>query len=102
MRDNEHPYDEMLSVMGRHLQPNAIRKLTALLGRRDVISLAAGAPSSETFPVEELADIAAHVIRSRGQFVLQYGPTRGPQQLIEAIAEMLRGRGITTAAPSKV
>jgi 2-aminoadipate transaminase len=102
MRDTELAYDEMLSAMGRHMQPNAIRKLTALLGRRDIISLAAGAPSSETFPVEELADIAARVIRSRGQFVLQYGPTRGPQQLLEAIAEMLRGRGIAAAAPSKL
>ena len=53
-----------------------------------------GAPSSETFPIEELAEIAARVIRSRGQFALQYGPTRGQQSLLEAIAEMLAGRGI--------
>jgi 2-aminoadipate transaminase len=102
MRETELAYDEMLSAMGRRMQPNAIRKLTALLGRRDIISLAAGAPSSETFPIEELAEIAARVIRSRGQFALQYGPTRGPQQLVEAIATMLRGRGITTATPSEV
>src|ERR1051325_7938819 len=102
MADGEMDYDELLSVMGRGLQANAIRKLTALLGRRDIISLAAGAPSSETFPIEELADIAARVIRSRGQFALQYGPTRGPQQLLEAIAEMLRGRGIASAQPSEI
>ena len=94
MADGEIVYDELLSVMGRSLQPNAIRKLTALLGRRDIISLAAGAPSSETFPIEALAEIAARVIRSRGQFALQYGPTRGPQSLLEAIAEMLGCRGI--------
>ncbi|MFL6275663.1 MAG: PLP-dependent aminotransferase family protein [Blastocatellia bacterium] len=94
MTDGEIVYDELLSVMGRGLQPNAIRKLTALLGRRDIISLAAGAPSSETFPIEALAEIAARVIRSHGQFALQYGPTRGPQSLLEAIAEMLGGRGI--------
>jgi len=102
MPDREIAYDEMLSAMGRDLLPNAIRKLTTLLGRRDVISLAAGAPSAETFPLEELADIAARVIRSRGQFVLQYGPTRGPQSLLEAIADMLKGRGIASAAPSRV
>jgi 2-aminoadipate transaminase len=102
MRETELAYDEMLSAMGRRMQPNAIRKLTALLGRRDIISLAAGAPSSETFPIEELADIAARVIRTRGQSALQYGPTRGPQPLVEAIAEMLRGRGITTAKPSEI
>jgi 2-aminoadipate transaminase len=102
MREMELAYDEMLSAMGRHMQPNAIRRLMALLGHRDIISLAAGAPSSETFPVEELADIAARVIRSHGQSALQYGPTRGPQSLVEAIAEMLRGRGITAATPSAV
>src|SRR5438105_12418482 len=102
MADGEIVYDALLSAMGRQMQPNAIRKLTALLGRRDIISLVAGAPSSETFPIEELADIAARVIRSRGQFALQYGPTRGPQSLVEAIAEMLRGRGITTAQPSEI
>src|SRR5919205_3827890 len=102
MADAELAYDEMLSAMGRQMQPNAIRKLTTLLGRRDIISLAAGAPSSEAFPGEELADIAARVICSRGQFALQYGPTRGPQELLEAIAEMLRGRGITTARPSEI
>ena len=57
MAETEIAYDEMLSAMGRQLQPNAIRKLTALLGRRDMISLAAGAPSAETFPLEELAEI---------------------------------------------
>jgi len=102
MRDTAIAYDEMLSVMGRQMQPNDIRKLTALLGHRDIISLAAGAPSSETFPLEELAEIAARVIRTHGQFALQYGPTRGPQPLIEGIAEMLRGRGIATATPSEV
>src|SRR5690349_8534209 len=102
MRDTAIAYDEMFSAMGRQLQPNAIRKLTALLGRRDMISLAAGAPSSETFPLEALAEISARVIRTRGQFALQYGPTRGPQPLVEAIAEMLRGRGIATASPAEV
>ena len=102
MRENEIAYDERLSAMGRHLQANAIRKLTALLGRRDVISLAAGAPSAETFPIEELAEIASRVISSRGQFALQYGPTRGLSTLVEGIAEMLRGRGITSAQPSAI
>ena len=88
--------------MGRTLQPNAIRKLTQLLGRKDVISLAAGAPSAETFPLEELAEIAARVIRTRGQFSLQYGPSRGQNNLVEAVAAMLQSRGIKNAKASEV
>jgi 2-aminoadipate transaminase len=102
MSKTEILYEEMLSAVGRALQPNAIRKLTQLLGRKDVISLAAGAPSAETFPLEELAEIAARVIRARGQFALQYGPSRGQNALVEAVAAMLQSRGIKTAKASEV
>jgi 2-aminoadipate transaminase len=95
-------YEELLSEVGRALQPNAIRKLTQMLGRKDMISLAAGAPAAETFPVEELAEIAGRVIRERGQFALQYGPTRGQSGLVENVAAMLRARGIVSADPSEV
>src|SRR5690242_6103987 len=102
MLETDIAYDEMLSAMGRRMQPNVIRKLTALLGRRDIISLAAGAPSTETFPIEALAEIAARVLRSHGQFALQYGPTRGQSALVEAIADMLRARGIAAAKPDEI
>ena len=95
-------YDEMLSVLGRRLQPNAIRKLTLLLGNKEVISLAAGAPSFETFPIEELAEISAGVIRERGRFALQYGPTRGQGALVEAVAGILRARGIEACKTSEI
>src|SRR6266481_4994290 len=102
MLKTEIDYDEMLSVLGRRLQPNAIRKLTTLLGNREVISLAAGAPSFETFPIEELAEISARVIRDHGRFALQYGPTRGLSGLVEAVAGILRSRGISRSRPSEI
>jgi 2-aminoadipate transaminase len=95
-------YDEVLSVLGRRLQPNAIRKLTKLLGSKEVISLAAGAPSFETFPLEELAQISARVIRDRGRSALQYGPTRGQAALVEGVAGILRSRGIPRSEPSEI
>jgi 2-aminoadipate transaminase len=102
MSNTIHKYDEMLSAVGRRLQSNAIRKLTKLLGSREVISLAAGAPSYETFPVEELAEISARVLRDQGRFALQYGPTRGLSGLVEAVAGILRSRGIANAQPSEI
>jgi len=95
-------YEQMLSIVGRRLQPNAIRKLTLLLGSKEVISLAAGAPSYETFPTEELAEIAARVIRERGRFSLQYGPTRGQGALVDAVTELLSKRGIEGCKPSQI
>ena len=102
MPKKEIEYDEMLSVLGRRLQPNAIRKLTLLLGSKEVISLAAGAPSFETFPLEELAEISARVIRERGRIALQYGPTRGQGALVEAVAGILRTRGIESCNASQI
>ena len=95
-------YDDMLSELGRRIRPNAIRKLTALLGNKEVISLAAGAPSAETFPIEELAEIASRVIRERGPVALQYGPTRGQPALVDAVVGILRERGLTNASAAEV
>jgi 2-aminoadipate transaminase len=86
--------ESFLSRVGRSLHPNAIRRLMPLLGLSEVVSLAGGAPSPETFPLEELSDIAARVILDSGRTALQYGPTRGRASLIEAVAQYLRGRGI--------
>jgi 2-aminoadipate transaminase len=91
-------YDQILSAMGRNLRPNEIRKLTALLGRGDVISFAAGAPSAETFPIEELAEIAARVFSERGKFALQYGPTKGSSTLIDGIVATMQERGVKSNA----
>lgn len=95
-------YDELLSELGRRLQPNAIRKLTKLLGSKEVISLAAGAPSFETFPLDELAEISARVIREQGRTALQYGPTKGPGSLVDAVVSLLRSRGIQSCSPSEI
>lgn len=91
-------YDSILSMTGRKLRPNEIRKLTALLGRGDVISFAAGAPSPETFPIEELAEIAARIFREQGKLALQYGPTKGSGSLIEGVVTTMQTRGVQADA----
>ena len=87
-------YEGFLSEVGRSLKPNAIRRLTRLLGRTDVISLAAGAPSAETFPSKELAELSARVIRDNASIALQYGPTRGQPLLVQSVVSILESRGI--------
>ena len=102
MLENEIEYKHLLSRVGRLMRPNAIRKLTQMLGRSDIISLAAGAPSAETFPIEEMAEIASRVIRERGAFTLQYGPTRGQGKLVEAVVDIMQKRGVERARPQDV
>jgi 2-aminoadipate transaminase len=102
MQDLDIDYKAHLSRLALTLRPNAIRNLTKLLGQREVISLAAGAPSDETFPIEELAEIAAQVIRDRGRFALQYGPTRGQSSLVEEVVRIMRSRGIEGSAHNEI
>ena len=102
MLKGEPEYVDMLSQLGRRIRPNAIRKLTALLGNKEVISLAAGAPSAETFPVEELAEIASRVIREQGQVALQYGPTKGQPALVDSVVTILQERGLSSASAAEI
>jgi 2-aminoadipate transaminase len=46
-----------------------------------------GVPATESFPIEEIAEAAAAVIRERGASVLQYGPSPGLPFLREWLAE---------------
>ncbi|HEY6329431.1 MAG TPA: PLP-dependent aminotransferase family protein [Blastocatellia bacterium] len=95
-------YRELLSETGKSLTPNAIRKLTPLVLRSDVISLAAGAPSPDVFPLEELSEITAHLIKERGRLSLQYGPTRGNKKLVEQVGELMHERGVEVNVPSDI
>lgn len=77
---------------------SAIRKMGSVLASgRDVISFAPGYPAPDTFPWDEFSQIAAELLASRDEGVLQYGPTRGYKPLLEAIAGIMRHRGIATA-----
>jgi 2-aminoadipate transaminase len=95
-------YEELMSRFAASLRPNAIRSLMPLLVRPDIVSFGGGAPSSETLPIEELAEMASRVIRDRGRSVLQYGPTRGQPALVHEVALYLRSRGMKDATASEI
>jgi 2-aminoadipate transaminase len=92
-------YERFLSTAGKSVTANAIRKLTPLITRPDIISFAAGAPSPEVFPLEELSEIAAKLIKDKGRYCLQYGPTRGNAKLLNQVGEYMQRRGIPVCGP---
>lgn len=94
-------YNDLISIGARSFRPNAIRKLTALL-TRPVISLAAGAPSPDSFPLNELSETASRIIAQRGATVLQYGTTRGNPELIGQIVSMMSERGASSVSASEI
>lgn len=86
-----------LSTAARRFQESAIRR-SGMLGAAvpGLISLAAGYPSPEVFPWDDLQSITADLLARRDGNTLQYGATRGYRPLIEQLlAQTLKDRGIT-------
>lgn len=91
---NPQSFDDKLSGSAKSFRPSAIRALAPLINDPKVISFAGGVPSPLTFPAEQMADIAAQVIRDNRGVSLQYGPTRGLPRLRESVVAISRQRGI--------
>ncbi len=73
---------------------SAIREIFKLLKNPNVLSFAGGMPAAETFDREAIADIAAGLIRERGDVVLQYGATEGWADFLDIMRDYGRGLGI--------
>ncbi|MBX7224029.1 MAG: PLP-dependent aminotransferase family protein [Blastocatellia bacterium] len=95
-------YSKFLSAEARAMKPNAIRALASLITRPGLTSFAGGVPSPETFPNDELADIAFRLIKDNGTVSLQYQPTRGNRNLIQFLVEYLRDKGMSDIAADQI
>jgi len=73
---------------------SAIRELLKLTEKPEIISFAGGLPDPETFPHEELAEIAADELRGHYRNVLQYGLSEGSRTLRRAVIDWLRPQGL--------
>jgi 2-aminoadipate transaminase len=91
-------YERFLSPTGRQLHESAIRRMGTVVARApDMVSFAAGYPDSASFPWAEFRELADELLSGRDGSVLQYGPTRGFEPLIESIVDVLATRHIDTA-----
>mgnify|MGYP001593656033 CR=1 FL=1 len=78
-----------LAARAEKMNPSAIREILKVTERPNVISLAGGLPSPETFPVSEFAAACAEVLATDGQAALQYAASEGYAPLRQAVADML-------------
>lgn len=76
-----------------------LRNVLELTERRDVISLSAGLPAPELFPLQTLAAIAEDALSRDGSGALLHSPTEGLTSFREALAQLTTSRGIATGAP---
>ncbi len=69
------------------LKPSAIREIFKSLTDPSIISFAAGNPSPQSFPVEDLARLSADIFAKEASTALQYGITEGYTPLRDIIAK---------------
>lgn len=73
-----------------NLKPSLIREILKSTSDPETISLAAGNPAPDAFPVESISKIAADIFREDPIGALQYGITEGYQPLIDEIKTYLK------------
>ncbi len=91
-------YATFFSRVAENLQGSAIRKMGIMALRDpDLISFAPGYPDPITFAWADFREIASELLDRHDSTALQYGPTRGLPDLIDAIVQISTSRGIKTA-----
>ena len=79
------------------LKPSAVREILKSTSDPNVISLAAGNPAPEAFPIEAVREISEKIFREEPITALQYGVTEGYEPLIHELKSYLKSRhGIGT------
>lgn len=78
------------------LNENVIREIFKIAQMPDIISFAGGLPSPDSFPVNEIKEIAVKVIEQQGQKILQYGITEGFNPLREFIVSWVKRYAVET------
>lgn len=72
------------------LKPNAIREILKSASDPGVISLSAGNPAPDAFPIEAISEISARILRDNPIGVLQYGVSEGYQPLRDTLKQYLK------------
>ena len=85
---------EKFSDRVKYLEASAIREIFKLLAKPGIISFAGGAPDPDLFPNDELAEIAADILKNNAKTALQYGVTEGYAPLRKWVRDRLIAQGV--------
>lgn len=85
--------DYIFSDKVSSLQPSVIREILKFTSDPEVISLAAGNPAPEAFPVKEIAGITAGLLAENPINALQYSVTEGYTPLRNRLKERMKKAG---------
>ncbi len=77
----------IFSDISKRIVRSEIREILKWTRKPGVISFGGGLPDPKLFPLKEITDITAKVLKKKGYLALQYGPTKGEDVMLEALVE---------------
>ncbi len=78
------------SSLAEALKPSEIRELLKYVSVPGLISFGGGMPHPSSFPVDDIANITAALLKEKGKQLLQYGSTPGYEELRIQLVNMLK------------
>ena len=87
--------NQFLSNSGKSMKRSVIREILKHLEKPGMISFAGGLPAPETFPVNDLKEIAVEILEKNGPESLQYGTTEGDPLLRKMLVERHNRQGLS-------
>lgn len=81
------------SEVSNRIVRSEIREILKWTRKPGVISFGGGLPDASLFPLKEIAAITAEVLETRGYLALQYGPTQGEKDMLDALAGHMNAYG---------
>ncbi len=87
-------YQNLLADRTNLMQANAIREILKVVSNPEIISLAGGIPSPESFPMDIIQELTNNVLKKYKSTAFQYDLTEGFLPLQKQISILLEARGI--------
>ena len=94
-------WGELYSKRLGSMTTSVIREILKVAQSPEVISLSGGWPEADLFPIEQLQEVATHVMRQTPREALQYGLTDGSIGLRRLLAEQMQAQGVP-AGPENI
>jgi 2-aminoadipate transaminase len=83
----------LFSNVSKRIVRSEIRELLKYSRKPGMISFGGGLPDASLFPLEDIAEITREVLEKKGYLALQYGPTPGEPEMLEALVGHMKAFG---------
>jgi len=83
----------LFSNVSKRIVRSEIRELLKYSRKPGMISFGGGLPDASLFPLEDIGDITREVLEKKGYLALQYGPTPGEPEMLEALVAHMKSFG---------